>query len=376
MAPTAPTPPRLSLSSLLGGDPAGGVTALLEGRRWAGVHATRVAIRAACDLLGLRPGDEVLVPAYHCGSEIAPLLQAGLRLRPYAVGADTVAQAEVIAARITPGVRAVYLTHYFGFPQPETAEIRALCDRHDLALMEDCALGLLSEGPARIGTLGDVAFHCFSKVFPVGFGGALVVNNPALALPDFPRAAPVGPVLRHLARSAVSGLIGACGMAALRAWRRGGASETSAAGEARPEMPQDYYFDPALSGARLSPLVRRALGGLAVAEARAERRRNFGSYQRLLQGVPGIVPLFASLPEGVCPLNFPVLVQDRDRLARELSALGLPVTPWWAGYHRDFDLAEFPEARQLKDDVLALPLHQGVTEAQIAALVGALVARV
>ena len=118
----------------------GGVPRLFEGRdvRWS--FNARVAIRAACDLLQLTPGDEVLAPAYNCGSELDPLIHAGLTVTLYPVGRDGVADPEQIAAQITSCTRAVYVTHYFGFLQPHLDDIRALCDARGLRLIEDCAL--------------------------------------------------------------------------------------------------------------------------------------------------------------------------------------------------------------------------------------------
>ena len=50
-------------------------------------HKARIGIRHACDLMGLRPGDEVLAPAYYCGSEIDPLIKAGAKVTLYRVDA-------------------------------------------------------------------------------------------------------------------------------------------------------------------------------------------------------------------------------------------------------------------------------------------------
>ena len=363
--------PRLPLRSLVRRDPVGGAWAALAGQRAVPTWATRVGIRAACDLLGLKPGDAVLVPAYNCGSEIDALLDARLALLPYAVGADLVVRAEVLEQAITPGVKAIYLTHYFGLPQPEGQAIRALCDRHGLALMEDCALSLLSQ----TGRLGDVAFHCFYKYFPVGSGGALVVNRADLPLPQIDRKPPARPALKLLGQALAFAVLGPSGIGALKSLRRRLRKPRAGGGAERqdfPDMPRDYYLDPGLKGARMSWLVARALGGMSLVQAIAARQANFRTYQRLLAGVPGARPLIAELPEGACPLNMPVLVADRDRLARELGELGIAVAPWWAGYHRALDFTPFAEARHLKDNVLALPLHQGLTEAQIAAVVAAL----
>jgi len=364
--------PRLRLADLLRPDADGGALALLTGQRAVTTYAARVAIRAGCDLLGLRPGDEVLVPAYNCGSEVDALLDAGLLVVMYPVGQDAVVRAQAVEAAVTPATRAVYLTHYFGLPQPEGDAIRALCDRLGLALMEDCALSLLS----GTGRLGDVAFHCFYKVFPVNAGGALVVNRADLALPVMDRRPPALPALKFLGRALIAGILGARGIGALKAarrWlRRGRAGPAMTPDGAPQDMPGDYYFDRRLARTRMSWLAHRPLGGVNVARAVAARRRNFEVYQRLLAGNPEAAPLIAALPAGACPLNMPILVQERDRLARELAALGVAVVPWWAGYHRKLDYAPFAEARHLKDHVLALPLHQDLSVRQIEDVVAAL----
>ena len=172
--------PGLSLGSLIARDPAGGVLPLFAGRRVSYSFNTRIAIRRACDILGLKPGDEVLVPAYNCGSELDPLLEAGLVLRLYPVDRATQIDPDELARRITPRSRAIYLTHYFGFLHPNTAAIRKLCDDHGLWLIEDCALSLLSGASPAEGRAGDIALFCFYKLFPVLGGGALVLNSDKL----------------------------------------------------------------------------------------------------------------------------------------------------------------------------------------------------
>ena len=72
-------------------------------------HAVRV--------LGLQAGDEVLVPAYHHGSEIEALTQAGLLCRFYGSGSRLEPDEADLAELIGPRTRALYLIHYLGFPQ-------------------------------------------------------------------------------------------------------------------------------------------------------------------------------------------------------------------------------------------------------------------
>ena len=51
----------------------------MAGRRAASSFNTRTAIWRAVTMLGLTPGDEVLAPAWNCGSELDPLLRRGLQ---------------------------------------------------------------------------------------------------------------------------------------------------------------------------------------------------------------------------------------------------------------------------------------------------------
>jgi perosamine synthetase len=84
---------------------------------------------------------------------------------------------------ITPKTRAVIVQHTFGIPA-DIEKIRALCDTHNVLLIEDCAhsLGARVRGQ-EIGTFGDVAFFSFGrdKIISSVSGGMLVVKDKARA---------------------------------------------------------------------------------------------------------------------------------------------------------------------------------------------------
>jgi perosamine synthetase len=366
--------PGLSLGSLIARDPAGGVAALFAGRRVSYSFNTRVAIRRACDLLGLKPGDEVLVPAYHCGSELDPLLAAGLSVRLYPVDRATRIDPAQIARLITPQTRAIYLTHYFGVLHPNTAAIRQLCDDYGLWLIEDCALSLLSGQSPAEGHTGDIALFCFYKLFPVLGGGALVLNTDKITgTVAFANPAPRKLVAKALIRAVLDAVLGRAGIAALRKLRP--RKDTApAARTAYPDMPADYYFDPALKDAGISRVTARAMGSFNVAGTISVRRANYQQYQVALAGLPGITQLYPDLPDDACPLNMPVLVENRDALCAALTAQGIGATPWWAGFHQGIDVSGFPDAAYLKNHLLALPLHQTMGTAHVAHVVDRLTA--
>lgn len=355
--------PPMTVERLFKRDSGGGVPALFDGRdvRWS--FNARVGIRAACDVLQFISGDEVLAPAYNCGSELDPLIHAGLEVTLYPVGRNAVADPEVIGARITPRTRAVYVTHYFGFLQPYLDDIRALCDAHGLRLIEDCALSLLSGVRPADGRTGDVSIFCLYKFFPVLDGGALVINAADLDQSNlFRRAPPWRRVAKSLARSALEGTLGAerarAALARLRGRTPGSLPPPMPLDGERPDIPAHYYFDPNLRDARISLFASRPMRAFNVSSAIAVRRKNYQVFLRLLGDVPGVEPLFDGLPPGACPLSMPVLVADRNRIATELQSRGIPATPWWAGYNRHLNWSGQTDAIYLKNHVLSLPLHQ------------------
>ena len=139
----------------------------------------RNAIYHCLNLLNIKPGSRVLLPAYICRAAVDPFLAYGLHVDFYSVKSDCAADIGDIQARITADTKAVLAAHYFGFPQ-EIQQIRDLCDRYQIALIEDCAHVLTGEiGGRPMGTFGDAAIFSWRKFLPVYDGGELVMNRPS-----------------------------------------------------------------------------------------------------------------------------------------------------------------------------------------------------
>ncbi len=334
---------------------------LFRGRRMFPSYNTRVAIRAACDLLGLQPGDEVLAPAYNCGSEVDPLVHAGLSVRLFPVAQDLIADPARIEPLITPQTKVLYVIHYFGVIQPALAELRELCDRHGLRMIEDCALSLLSGAMPAEGRTGDVSVFCFYKFVPVLGGGALVINAPDLQTANpFTRPAPRKIVAKTLVRTGLTAVLGSTRAKGMVQAVKGKATAATEAPESNEleDIPGHYYFDPVLLSAGMSVFAARPLKSFSVSQAVSARRANWQIYRDLLAEIPGIRLLLPELAPETCPLNMPVLVADRDRVVQTLQGKGIGATPWWAGFNRNLDWSDQEEAMTLKNDALSLPLHQ------------------
>jgi dTDP-4-amino-4,6-dideoxygalactose transaminase len=114
--------------------------------------------------LGIGPGDEVIVPAQtHVAT--AHVVEA-CGAKPVFVDCDPVGNVDLdaAAAAVTERTRALSVVHYLGLPVDMTRAVE-LARKHDLFLVEDCALALgASWDGTHTGLLGDVG--CFS-FYPV-----------------------------------------------------------------------------------------------------------------------------------------------------------------------------------------------------------------
>ncbi len=333
-------------------------------------HHGRGAIGILCEMLHLAPGDEVLMPSYNCGTEVDPFLKAGVRVILYRVDAEASIDLPDILRRITDRTKAIYVTHYFGWPQ----DVRGLQEKlagRNLPLIEDCALALFSRGKEGwLGSLGDAAIFSFVKSLGVPDGGALVCRTigrdikPSLSRP------PAGAVWRAalpLLKSYAMRKVERYKTPKIEVFPQEGLSDVQQPLETLPDMPQDYYFDPRESSWTISRLSMGLLARTDPASVISIRR---GHYFQLLDGLKkvegAIRPLFRELPEGVCPLCMPLLVENRRRWRQMMRVRRIAAGMWWAGYHRDLHWDDFPEARELKDHLVAIPIHQDLEDRHIA----------
>jgi dTDP-4-amino-4,6-dideoxygalactose transaminase len=136
------------------------------------------ALWVALRVLGVRAGDEVLIPQYDWTSSLAVVL--GLGARPLVVPTDpttlTIDPAAAAGLR-TAKTRAVIATHLFGIPADIPALQLAL---PGVSIVEDCAQAFGSTLDGRpVGSLGDAAVFSFGpgKRIDVGELGALLLRD-------------------------------------------------------------------------------------------------------------------------------------------------------------------------------------------------------
>jgi dTDP-4-amino-4,6-dideoxygalactose transaminase len=328
----------------------------LDGSCWRVYRRARHALYRGVPALGLGPGDEVLVPAYHHGSEVEALVAAGLDCRFYEAGDGLAPDGALLEALLGPRTRALHLIHYLGFPQ-DAARWRAWCDARGLLLLEDAAQAWLgSSGGRPLGSYGDLAIFCAYKTFGVPDGGLLVLRSAAAAGPAVAGPAASGPAGRRRL-----GLRAAAGSHLKWLWQRLPAAGTGPA-PSGPAPAAETPYDPAADFALGDPDSRPAATTLALLRrfdwrrARQARRRNYGYLADRLAG--RVRPLFPQLADGAVPFVFPVCTADKRTLLDRLRRCGVTAFDLWSVPHPTLPAADFPRAGSLRAGVVALPVHQ------------------
>jgi dTDP-4-amino-4,6-dideoxygalactose transaminase len=154
------------------------------------LHVPHVLLTTSCThalemtalLLDLRPGDEVILPAFTFVSTANAYALRGAKPVFVDIRSDTLNLDEtLLAGAITPRTKAIVVVHYAGVACEMDAILR-LARRHRVPVIEDNAHGLFGSYRGRpLGTLGTFATLSFheTKNISCGEGGALLVNRTA-----------------------------------------------------------------------------------------------------------------------------------------------------------------------------------------------------
>lgn len=277
------------------------------GRPAAAVASGTAAIHLGLRLLGVGPGDDVLVSDLTFVASVNPIRYLGAT--PAFVDSDPATWmmspallAEELAERARRGrlPRAVVVVHLYG-QCADMDPILEACQRHDVPVLEDAAeaLGATYRGrPA--GSLGDVGAFSFNgnKIITCSGGGMLVAREDLVA-----RA-------RHWATQA----------------------RDARAEYHHTELGYNYRLSNVLAGI--------GLGQLEVLALRVRQRREvFERYRAGFADLPGLVPM-PEAPYGMATrwlscflVSAEELGATRDELLRALAAEDIEARPIWKPMH-------------------------------------------
>jgi len=142
------------------------------------------ALDAAVAALGLRAGDEVILPSFTIISCAAAVVRAGAT--PVLVDSDPITwnmDAAQVDDAVTPRTRAIMVVHIYGLPV-DLDPILEIAQRRGIAVIEDAAEmhGQTYRG-RPCGSFGELSTFSFypNKHVTTGEGGMIVTDDPALA---------------------------------------------------------------------------------------------------------------------------------------------------------------------------------------------------
>lgn len=281
--------------------------------------------------LGVKAGDEVLVPAHTAFPTVEAICLA--EATPVFVEADAFYTLDPVdaEAKATPRTVGILPVHLYGQPV-DLAAVQHLASRLGLWLLEDCAQAQGAEwNGRRVGGFGRAAVFSFypSKNLPgMGDGGAILTSDDEV-------------------------------VARCRRLRDHGRVDRNV----HAEIGFNLRFSE-LQAAALRVLLRRLDAMNAHRRALAER------YARALAGLPLVLPGEREHARHVYHL-FVVRTPRRDALAAFLRARGIqtgihyPVPTHRQPALERFAPAALPWTEQLVEEILTLPLSAGHTEAEI-----------
>jgi dTDP-3-amino-3,4,6-trideoxy-alpha-D-glucose transaminase len=292
-----------------------------------GTDALALILRA----LGISAGDEVITTPLSAAYSALAIMMAGARpvfadIDPARLTIDP----ERIADAIGPRTRAILPVHLYG-QAADMAAIAAVATRHHLAIIEDCCQAhLATAGGHPVGTFGAAgafSFYPTKNLGALGDGGAIVTNDRALA-------------------------------DRLRRLRNGGQTD------------RYHHQEPGINS-RLDELQAAILRArLPFLQAWTGRRRALAArYRRALAGGP--IDLVPEQDPGHVYHLFVVRTKARADLQTHLAARGIetlihypvpiPRQPALAAA----DARECPIAAGACDEIVSLPLHPALRDADV-----------
>lgn len=299
------------------------------------------AIYIALKMMGIGPGDEVITTAHSWISTSEAVTQTGAR--PVFVDVDEyyTIDAKNIEAAVTPRTRCVIPVHLYGQPADMTA-ITALCKKHGLKLLEDCAQAHYAEWKGqRVGTFGDVATFSFypgKNLGAYGDAGAILTNDEALATK-------------------------------MRMYANHGA------------LKKHHHFMEGINS-RLDGLQAAILSAKLphIHKWTEQRRAVAGMYDKALAPIAGVnIPKLHEHANHVYHL-YVIQVENRDALMKHLAERGiqtavhypvaLPLMPAYA--YQESNAATIPIASRNQDRILSLPIYPELTQPMVDAVANAI----
>jgi perosamine synthetase len=348
----------------------------------------REALLAILRSLKFKKDEEVIVQGYTCVVVPAAIIAAGMTPIYADIERDTlnmdIAEVERL---ITPQTRAVICQHTFGIPS-FTKELRQLCDRHSLILIEDCAHVMPdSNGPKEIGKTGDLLFFSFGRDKAISgvAGGAVICRRKDLC-GDLGRMKEEAKTFNTFRIKALMQypVLYAVAKPFYGIWI--GKALLALASKIKMLVPITTRSE---KQGRMSSTLHRMPNACAIlALAQFRKLKQINDHRRMLtkfyfkEGTKRNWPMLLAVTPDLPLQKFPLFVEKAERIRRQLKKHNIHLHDGWTGcvicpHDADEEAVGYkdgddPKADMAGEQILSLPTHPTMTLTQAKKLVALL----
>ena len=339
----------------------------------------RVALYAILEAIGIKGGDEIILPAFTCVVAVNPIVYLGAR--PIYVDIDpTTYNMDVskIEAKITQKTRVILAQNTFGLA-PDLDRIFAVADKYKLMVIEDCAHGFGGSYKGRPnGTIADASFFSsqWNKPFSTGLGGFAVAREPGIARKlkelekTFKKPSLKDEMVLKVLLFARERLDSNLYWPALKTYRwlsKNNLILGSSQGEELEGPVKQRGFEKGFSETQANRGIEELTGFDKVLDY---RKTVASAYARILLRL-GIEPPYEPAYARHTYLRFPLLVKDRTTFLRSAEKEKLELGDWFLSpIHptaKNFELwhyrwGENPIAERISRHIVNLPSHTKIDE--------------
>ncbi|MBN2821351.1 MAG: DegT/DnrJ/EryC1/StrS family aminotransferase [Bacteroidales bacterium] len=255
----------------------------------------------------------ILLPSYigitdkEGSGVLDPILETQVNYDFYEIGEDfKVDEIKLYEKLDSQKFEAILIIHYFGFCHIDIVRLQLYCKKNNIIIIEDCAHAFDSKYKSKLlGSYGDYSFFSIHKYLPCNNGGVLKIN---------------GKVSEYILEN------------------------------------NSIQFEDF-----------QALNAFSLDEIAKVRKANYKRLVTLLSEVDNIQILFPNLEEGIVPMNLPIIVKGnlRERLYFYLIEKNIETTALYYRLIDQIDKLKFKSSHYLSQNILNLPIHQGIKENDI-----------
>lgn len=241
---------------------------------------------------------KMLIPSYIEEDIIKQILKEGIIVKFYNINKNLNIDLEDVEKKVK-NFDSILIIHYFGFPH-DVKKIQQICKENNLIMVEDCVQSMLSSYDNKpLGSFGEISFNSLRKFIGIPDGSILTITKKTKIIEST--------LHKKFVEKRINALIGK--YLYLN----------------KEKSHSHFYFKQAFIGsekimekyekpAPISTESLKILQRIDFSEMIKIRRQNFIYLLSELESLA----LYKKLPTNVCPLGFPIIVKDRNKIKKKL----------------------------------------------------------